>query len=550
MTLGSRPVFRGCRDTPSYDDTRLLPTRPVLSLPSWSSHWFQIGFFDMPRCSRHPRLLKFIVSAIALAAVTSSTVNATAAAPSPPAKPLNVLLITVDDMNCDSVGIYGCPIKGITPNIDRLASQGMRFEHGHVTIAICQPTRAVWMTGRYPHRNGALGFDPIKPGVPTLLETLKRSGYHTGILAKVPHVVPTRGQHWDVVVPARNLGTGRNPDLYYKHTKDFLEQAATEGKPFFLMANSQDPHRPFAGSQQERNKIRKTRKNKKTKNKTVPQKELTLAPIPRRYHPDQIPVPGFLPDLPAIRKELSQYYASVHRADRIVGAVLKALDDANLSKSTLVMFLSDHGMPLPFAKTNCWRHSTRTPWIIRWPGVVRPGQHDQRHMVAGIDLAPTILDAVGLPQLPQSDGRSFRAVLNRQSQADRDHVITHINRTAGKRAYPMRSVIERRYGYIFNAWSNGTTVFRNESQAGLTMKAMKTAAASNPKIAARVQLFLKRVPEELYDYQSDPDAKHNLATDPQHSQTLARLRARLLDHMQSTDDPQLSAFAQAIGQSN
>ena len=504
----------------------------------------------MPCRPRPRQQLNLILSVAAFVAVISSTVNATAADAFPPAKPLNVLLITVDDMNCDSVGVYGCPIKGITPNIDRLASQGLRFEHGHVTIAICQPTRAVWMTGRYPHRNGALGFDPIRAGVPTLLETLKRAGYHTGILAKVPHVIPTRGQHWDVVIPAKQLGTGRDPDRYYKHTKAFLKQTAAGGKPFFLMANSQDPHRPFAGSQQERNKVRKARKNKKAKNKTIPHKGLTLAPIPRRYHPDQVPVPGFLPDLPEIRQELSQYYASVHRADKIVGAVLKALDEANLSKSTLVMFLSDHGMPLPFAKTNCWRHSTRTPWIIRWPGVVRPGQHDQRHMVAGIDLAPTILDAVGLPQLPQSDGRSFRPVLNRQSQTGRDHVITHINRTAGKREFPMRSVIERRYGYIFNAWSNGTTVFRNESQAGLTMKAMKTAAASNAKIAARVQLFLKRVPEELYDYQSDPDAIHNLATDPQHRKTLARLRGRLLEHMRSTDDPQLSAFTRVIGKSN
>ena len=171
--------------------------------------------------------------------------------------------------------------------------------------------------------------------------------------------------------------------------------AKAAGKPFFLMANSQDPHRPFAGSLQERNKVRKSRKNKKSKNKTNRQKDLALAPIPRRYDPKQVPVPGFLADLPEIRQELSEYYASVHRADQIVGGVLKALDEAGLSNSTLVMFLSDHGMPLPFAKTNCWRHSTRTPWIIRWPGVVRPGNHDRQHMVAGIDLAPTILDAVG-----------------------------------------------------------------------------------------------------------------------------------------------------------
>ena len=488
----------------------------------------------------------------------SCGLNAEAADPATRGKPLNVVLITVDDMNCDSVGVYGCPIPGITPHIDRLASQGLRFEHGHVTIAICQPTRAVWMTGRYPHRNGALGFDPISRGVPTLLEALKQGGYYTGILAKVSHVVPTRGRHWDVVVQARELATGRDPALYHAHTTRFLKQAAASGKPFFLMANSQDPHRPFAGSRQERNRVTKARnaRKKSKKKRRGPSDDkaatpggagakgkLTLAPIPRRFRAEQVPVPGFLPDLPEIRQELSEYYASVHRADQIVGAVLKALDEAGLSRTTLVMFLSDHGMPLPFAKTNCWRHSTRTPWIIRWPGVVQSGQHDRRHMVAGIDLAPTILDAVGLPQLKETDGRSFRPLLSNQSQSGRDHVVTHINRTAGKRDFPMRSIVERRFGYIFNAWANGTTVFRNESQNGLTMKAMQKAAGSNVDIAARVRLFLKRTPEELYDYQSDPDARHNLANDPQHRKTLQRLRARLLEHMQSTGDPQLAAFS-------
>ena len=153
--------------------------------------------------SRRLRTLTLTLSGLAFGMTLSCTVDAMALDTEAQAKPLNVLLITVDDMNCDSVGIYGCPIQGITPNIDKLASQGMRFEHGHVTIAICQPTRAVWMTGRYPHRNGALGFDPITAGVPTLLESLKRAGYHTGILAKVSHVIPTRGRHWDVVVPAK-----------------------------------------------------------------------------------------------------------------------------------------------------------------------------------------------------------------------------------------------------------------------------------------------------------------------------------------------------------
>ena len=105
---------------------------------------------------------------------------------------LNVMFITLDDMNRDSVGIYGSKVKGTTPNIDRLAREGLRFEHGHVTIAICMPTRAVWMTGRYPHNSGALGFTKIKPEVPTLPETLLEHGFMTGILGKTEHVVPSR----------------------------------------------------------------------------------------------------------------------------------------------------------------------------------------------------------------------------------------------------------------------------------------------------------------------------------------------------------------------
>ena len=126
----------------------------------------------------------------------------------------NFLLITVDDMSCDSTGIFGCPLPGITPNIDRLAAEGMRFEHGHVTVAICQPCRAVWMTGRYPHNSGALGFDRIKPDVPTLPEALKEAGYHTGLMAKHGHVVPSRAAAFDTIVAAKELKNGRSPELF------------------------------------------------------------------------------------------------------------------------------------------------------------------------------------------------------------------------------------------------------------------------------------------------------------------------------------------------
>lgn len=443
----------------------------------------------------------------------------------------NILFITVDDMNRDSVGVYGCPIPEITPHIDKLASQGLRFEHAHVSIAICMPTRAVWMTGRYPHRNGALGFDRINKGVPTLLETLHDAGYHTGIMAKVPHVVPSRGDAWDVVVSANDLGGGRNPSRYYEHTISFLTEVSNSDKPFFLMANSQDPHRPFAHSRQEQGRLKGKRKNPNWYAKTT-----------RTFDPAEVPLPGFLPDLPEIRQELAEYFASVHRADHIVGSIMKALDESGLADNTLVMFTSDHGMPLPFAKTNCWRHSTITPWIVRWPGVVKPDSIDRQHVISGIDYTPTILDAVGLSPLPGVDGRSYLPILKGKSQDNRDMVFTSINRTAGKNAYPMRCVMTKNASYIFNGWSDGKTVFRNESQSGLTMKAMKQAAKSNPEIAARVEHFLYRTPEELYYYADDPDGLHNLADQQEYQAELEKMRNTLLKQMKNTDDPVLPAF--------
>lgn len=448
----------------------------------------------------------------------------------------NVVLITVDDMHWDSIGAFGCPVDDITPNIDRLASEGLRFEHAHVTVAICQPTRAVWMTGRYPHNSGALGFDPINKGVPTLVETLREAGYYTGIFAKTGHVVPTRSAAWHMRIQAKQLRNGREPKAYHQFTAEFLADAKEAGKPFFLMANAQDPHRPFFGSKQEAAKKKGDRKSRND------QYGGGFPDVRRVYKEEEVIVPKFLPDIPDVRKEVAEYFTSVHRADEVVGAVLQALEEAGQADNTLVMFLSDHGMPLPFAKTNCWRNSTRTPWIVRWPGVVKPGTHDTQHMVSGIDLCPTILAAAELPALEGTDGRPFINVLKGEADRTRTSVFTHINTIASKKDYSMRSVQERRFGYIYNAWSDGKTVFKNESQSGLTFKAMQAAGAENEVIAARVKHFVYRTKEEFYDYENDPDALHNLIDDPAHTDAVARFRALMREHMKTANDPVLERF--------
>jgi N-sulfoglucosamine sulfohydrolase len=384
------------------------------------------------------------------------------------------------------------------------------------------------MTGRYPHRNGAEGFQPINTSVTTLQEELHNDGYLNGILGKVKHLAPIEKFKWDMARDIGELGQGRDPKLYYKFARDFFQQAANNDQPFFLMANSHDPHRPYHGSLQEKNKFKEMLKD-------------ITAPS-RVYRTDEVQVPGFLPDIPDVRKEIAQYYSSVRRCDDTVGEVMRALRESGLAENTLTMFLSDNGIALPFAKTNCYLHSTRTPWIARWPGKIKPGTVDNRHFISGIDFMPTVLDAVGLAQTKGMDGFSFLPALLGKRQANRDKVFTQHHQTSARNRYPIRCIQNQRFGYIFNPWSDNERVFKNESQSGLTFKAMQAAAKTNPKIAARVKLFQYRVVEEFYDFANDPDALHNLSTDPKYKKELDKMRKELLNWMERTNDSAFEAL--------
>jgi N-sulfoglucosamine sulfohydrolase len=467
-----------------------------------------------------------------------------------PSRPLNILFITADDMNYNTPGVTGCLTPGITPNLDRLASQGMRFVNAHVTVAVCQPSRECLMTGRYPHHNGATGFYPVRDNVPTLAESLKAAGYQLGIMAKVPHLKPDNKFPWDYKYDARELGQGRDPALYYRATKEFLAQARQSGKPFFLMANSQDPHRPWAGSDAEMNRGQ-TRKGKKKNAKKAQAAEgenessvgdIKYPPPSRIYKPEEVTVPGFLADLPDVRKEMAQYYSSSHRCDETIGEVLRALKESGLEESTLVMFVSDNGISMPFGKSNCYLTSTRTPWMIRWPGKVKPGVVDTDHFISGIDFMPTILEATGLPAPAGMDGRSFLPLLTGHDQDGRDCVFTCYNDTSGRKHYPMRCLQTKRFGYLYNAWSDGTNRYQAEPMSGLTFKAMQQAAKGQKAVAARVEMLLHRVPEELYDFTVDPDALHNLISDPKYQDQAAQMRKDMLLWMERTQDPLLENF--------
>lgn len=436
-----------------------------------------------------------------------------------PARP-NILLFTADDLHAESLGAYGGTPADLTPALNEFAKQSLLFNRAHVNVAICAPCRAVIATGRYSHRSGAMGFMPAREDVPDIVTTLKAAGYHTGILGKVGHSTPKKSMKWDYAFDQKELGNGRNPNLYYQRSLKFLNECRAAKKPFYFMVNSHDPHRPYCNPQ------------KLTKGAAMPS---------RVYSPDEVEVPGFLPDLPGVRAELAMYMNSTRRLDDTFGKVMQALQESGDDKNTLVLFITDNGIAVPFAKCNAWYHSSRSPLLVRWPGVVKPGTRDDKHFVSVVDFFPTFLEAANAKGPAGLDGRSFLSLLKGQTQAGRDYVFTQIDSKAGNAAVPMRSVQNARFRYIYNPFSDGKYWYRNNNE-GQSMAAMNAAAKTNPAIQARVDLFRYRVSEELYDLQGDPNCLRNLMNDQTHAAELKTLQQQLVGQMKKTEDPMLAAF--------
>ena len=438
----------------------------------------------------------------------------------------NLLFISVDDMNCDSVGVYGCPLEGITPNMDRLAAEGLRFEYAHVMVGNCYPGRNVMFTGLSPHSNLVEGFYPItNPHYPHLVDLMKAGGYFTGIFGKVGHTTPYSPYGWDLVMGRGNEEENHIKDAgsYYRTTTEGIAAAKEADKPFCLLINISDPHLPFYGWHR--------------------REEIEDPYLPSRlYTPEEVPVPDYLPDTPKAQKELAHYYMSVSRADDCVGETLRALAESGRAEETVVMFLSDHGMPLPFAKTCLYHHSTRTPWMVRWPGQIKPGTHDNEHMISALDLLPTLLDIAGIEHPKGLEGRSFYPVLKGKKQPELDHVIKEYNESSGSRRHPMRAVQTKRFNYIFNPWAVQGRKFQGAAQGTLSYREMIGLAKTDPTWAERLHQFDFRSVEEFFDIENDPDNLNNLIDDPKWQEEIAAHRAILGQWMEKTKDPVYAAF--------
>ncbi len=438
----------------------------------------------------------------------------------------NILVISMDDANQEQIGAFGETVSpSPTPTLDQFASEGMRFTNAHTVAANCNPSRNSMLSGTYPHQNGVVGFRQVwKSASPILPHIMQNNGYLTGLFGKDTHATPYFPFQWDLL---GDEDLTHDAGEFYTWAASAFAHAETEGKPFFYMINTHDPHRQFWGI-----------------NKALEINE-SRTPVPSHiYSAEDVRVPPSIPDLHDVRLETQYYYSTLRRGDDFVEEMLQALDDSGLADNTIVIFYSDHGWAMPFAKTNLWNASTRTPLIVRWPGKIAPNSINSSEMVSVIDFLPTILDVAGIAIPSEAEGNTFKPLLLGESQPEvnRDKIFKTYYENSGAKRRPMRAVQTKRYNYIFNPWSNGTTVMQSTTQGTGSFLAMVDEGLTNPEVQARVDLYNYRVLEEFYDLDNDPYELDNKIDDPAYASVISGLKADMKEWMIKVNDPAMAAF--------
>lgn len=483
----------------------------------------------------------------ALCAAVPFTLAAAHAVQKPPR---NVLLITLDDMNWDSLGVTGCRIPGISPNLDRLASESVLFNNAYIMTSICGPSRNAMMTGRFPHCSGSMGhgqqpprdWSPPEHVTPSLSTYLNGQGFFTGAICKSGRLIDATFDMRFSEGPMGCFFEDRDPDTFYQRTTTILSEAKRRDRPFFLYANPIDPHRPFPRTEMEQRLCKQYEVQFADR---LPKPNIGPGTPDTQYAPEAIDLPKFLPDIPEARAHVAPYFDAVHRGDQCVGAILRALDESGQKEDTLIIFLSDHGMGVPGAKWSSYNYSLRTPLMIRWPGVTTPGATVDDAVVSSVDILPTVLEALGLPPMEGIEGRSLAPFLLGQPPSDwRKSVYAAFNYMDDSkldRYYPVRVEINGTYMYIWNAYLavEGAPKEYHYAQHEL-IQVMR--AHADPKLRARAEAFTHRSPEEVYNIRSDPGCWENLAGNAAFRGIVEVLKSALRQHMRETRDPLLGLF--------
>jgi arylsulfatase A-like enzyme len=452
---------------------------------------------------------------LAISAATTATTAATAAE-----RP-NILFCFADDWGWPHAGAYGDPVVK-TPTFDRLAREGVLFTHAFISAPSCTPSRNAIITGQQFYRleEGANLRGTLDVELPNFMMLMREAGYAIG--------------HWRKAWGPGNYKSGgykEHPCGPESRFDQFLQRRPKD-KPFCFWFGTSDPHRAYAKGSGKKSGM-----------------DLS-----------KVHVPEFFPDVPTIRGDIADYYFEVERWDGDVGKALALLDKHGELDNTIVVMSGDHGFPFPRGKGTLYDWGSRVPLAIRWGKQVRPGR-TVTDFVSLTDLAPTFLEAAGLPVPESMTGRSLVSLLgsDREGRVEiaRDFVVTGRERHAPAQeipsivGYPSRAIRTDGWLYIMNLkpdrWPHGVPenashpMNRFPDTDDSPSKFFIMDHRDDPKFRRYFELcFAKRPAEELYDCNADPDQVNNLADDPKHAKIKQRLHDRLTDYLHRTGDPRFT----------
>lgn len=435
----------------------------------------------------------------------------------------NIVFAFADDWGTHA-GVYGT--KGLdTPTFDRVAEDGVLFEHAFVAAPTCTPSRGAVLTGQHIWRlgPGANLHSTLPAELPVYPELLEEAGYFAG------HT----GKGWGPGDIAPGGRTERPAGPSFDSFASFLE-VRPDDAPFVFWFGSSDPHRDYDDSLRQAMQI----------------------------DPAGVTVPPYLPDVPTVRRDIANYYAEVQRFDREVGALLERIEQAGELDNTIVVISGDHGWPFPRGKSHLYDAGSHVPLAIHWPDGTE-GQRTVRDFVSLIDLAPTFLEAAGVEPPAQMQGRSLMSLLQDERagrvEEHRSHVILAKERHHGlsrpdSAGYPTRAIRTEQFLYIRNfapeRWPAGSPrvsssqwIF-SDTDDGAAKRWMIDHADAPTVRPLFLLAFGKRPAEELYDLRTDPHQMHNVADDPDYAMVRDHLAHTLEQELRALKDPRILGGAE------
>ena len=416
------------------------------------------------------------------------------------AQPNIVVFISDDHSQLDSQAYGSTEVR--TPNMKRLAEEGLKFTHAFVASPACGPSRTAMLTGLWSARNGAeANHNAKKPEVPSLPTVLRSLGYEMAIIGKVAHGDWAKFYDFDTVI---------GPPVGVSDTAEvakFLSER-TSNKSLCLFVGTRHPHVPWSEE--------------------------------RSYDPAKVTIPPMHVDTAVTREQRAGYLTDITKSDTLLGEV-RTLASEKIIGDTLFIYTADHGGQWPFGKWNLYDAGIRIPLIIAWPGTLKPATTSDA-MVCWPDLLPTFIE-LGGGKVPEGiDGKSFAGILRGTATTHRDHIFATHSGDGDFNVYPIRSVRTRDWKYIRNLhpeFQHHSHISRSTGPSGLAYwKTWLTAAENDPKAAATVKRFTTRPAEELYDLAADPNELHNLAADPKQTERLTTMRSDLDAWMKQQGDTQ------------